>query len=463
MRTPFAIAVICFLFLNSFAQPGKKGGPGACIRPTVPPPDTTCFAGSGCRDALFNGDGYVISTVNPGHGTSIQSVLSQSDGKIVGLGQVHNEVTGSDFFAIRYNSDGSIDNTFGDPDPGNPGARRGYASIAISTGSDQANVAKLQPDGKIIAAGWSTNIGWVLIRLQSDGSLDPTFDSDGIAIPNQSGVVDGLALQSDGKIVVGGDSNFTVLRLNSNGSLDTSFGTGGRAIVNASTSRNGQSRIFSISLQRLVSAPSEERVVMGGWSTTSNGGATSFALMRLRSNGAIDTTFGTSGRVSTSFFGNGDQAREIAIDGSNRIVAGGMVRINDCSGTDFGVARYTENGQLDLSFGASGKASLDIYNGDNSPYGLTVQPDGKAIVGGNSVVTNSSGSRTYYFTLVRFDAAGNPDGAFGPGSAGPGVVTTRFDGTTMSSYLYSLGLQADGKILAAGVADISPVVVRYLQ
>jgi len=120
-------------------------------------------------------------------------------------------------------------------------------------------------------------------------------------------------------------------------------------------------------------------------------------------------------------------------------------------------------GQLDLSFGASGKASLDIYNGDNSPYGLTVQPDGKAIVGGNSVVTNSSGSRTYYFTLVRFDAAGNPDGAFGPGSAGPGVVTTRFDGTTMSSYLYSLGLQADGKILAAGVADISPVVVRYLQ
>jgi uncharacterized delta-60 repeat protein len=270
-----------------------------------------------------------------------------------------------------------------------------------------------------------------------------------------------MALQPDGKIVVGGQSNFNVSRLNSDGSIDSSFGTGGTAVHNASLG-GGSSRVWSIAFQRIASAPTEARIVIGGWSNARNNGATAFALMRLRSNGVADSTFGTGGKVSTSFFGTGDQVREIGIDPSNRIVAAGITRINTCSATDFGIARYLENGQLDSSFGIQGKASLDLYNNDNSVYALAVQPDGKAIIGGNSVVSDSSGARTYYFTLVRFDAAGNRDATFGPGTAGPGVVTTLLTGASRSSYIFSLHLQPDGNILATGTSEEKPAFARYL-
>ena len=136
--------------------------------------------------------------------------------------------------------------------------------------------------------------------------------------------------------------------------------------------------------------------------------------------------------------------------------------MNSCSATDFAIARYTPNGQLDPSFGNNGKAAFDLYNDDNSMYALTVQPDGKPIIGGNARVLSADPvNRRYYLTLVRYDTAGNLDATFGSGTAGPGVVTTVVTGYSQSSWIFSLHQQSDAKILAAGNSIEKPGLSRY--
>jgi len=451
------LAAVCLLSVSAFAQKSK---PTVCTKPTVAPPDTSCFFGPGCRDSSFNGTGFAVYEQLG----RIHTVKTTADGKIVAVadGTISpTSPTGRDLMIMRFNADGSRDTTFGDVDTGNPLLQLGYTHIPITAGNEFVEAGELQPDGKILAAGWSSGIWWVA-RTMPDGTLDPSFSGDGIASFASPVGIWAFGVQPDGKMIVGGlDTKFNVTRLNTDGSLDTAFGTGGTVVLNAGSGR-GSSALWTVKFQRVASTPSEDRIVLGGWSTAANNGASSFALMRLRSNGAVDTTFGSSGKVSTSFFGLGDQVRELAIDSSNRIVAAGITRINSCSATDFGIARYTENGQLDASFGNQGKASLDLYNDDNSVYALTVQPDGKPIVGGNArVLVTDAVNRRYYFTLVRFDTAGNLDATFGPGTAGPGVITTMLSGAATSSFVFSLHQQSDGKILAGGVSIEKPALARY--
>ena len=456
-------SVICLIIVTvSLASGQGKGKPNQCIKPLIAPPDTSCFFGAGCLDSSFNGTGFAVYEQLG----AVQSVMTASDGKIISVGNgvsSPNSPTGPDLMIMKFNTDGSRDTTFGDVDTSNPILRLGYTHIPVTTGNEFTNVGTLQPDGKILAGGWSSGIWWV-VRTMPDGTLDPSFDGDGIrTVAGTNGGAADIAVQPDGRIVIGGGPNFTITRFNSDGSFDNSFGTGGTATHNASTLARGSGLLWSIEFQRVPSAPTEDRIMIGGWSNTSPNGASSFALMRLRSNGAIDTTFGSGGKVNTSFFGNGDQVRQLAIDPSNRIVAAGITRINSCSATDFGVARYTENGQLDASFGTQGKASLDLYNDDNSVYALTIQPDGKPIIGGNArVLWTDPINRQFYFTLVRYDTAGNLDATFGPGTAGPGVVTTMLTGASQSSYVFSLHQQSDGKILAGGVSTEKPAIARYL-
>jgi uncharacterized delta-60 repeat protein len=462
MRHPVSpklfFAITFLLCVSGLAQKGK---PPACTKPTVAPPDTSCFIGPGCLDSSFNGTGFAVYEQLG----RIRSVMTEADGRIVAVadGTVSSSSpTGRDLMIMKFSADGSRDTTFGDVDTGNPILRLGYTYIPVTTGTEFVQRGALQSDGKILAAGWSSGIWWV-VRTLSDGSLDPTFSGDGIASFASPVGIWAFGLQPDGKMVVGGlDTNFNVTRLNADGSLDTSFGTNGTAVHNAGSGR-GRSALWSVKFQRVAETPFEDRIVLGGWSTAANNGASSFALMRLLSDGSVDSTFGSSGKVSTSFFGTGDQVRELAVDPSNRIVAAGITRINSCSATDFGIARYTENGQLDASFGTQGKASLDLYNDNNDVYALTVQPDGKPIIGGNSrVLAADPVNRRYYFTLVRFDSAGNQDASFGSGTAGPGIVTTVLTGASASSYIFSLHQQPDGNILAGGTSIEKPALVRYL-
>ncbi|MGB7068289.1 MAG: hypothetical protein WBD22_02230 [Pyrinomonadaceae bacterium] len=433
------------------------------MKPTVAPPDTSCFLGAGCLDSSFNGTGFAVYD-QLGY---ISSVMTETDGKIIAVAQgtiSPSSPTGKDLMIMKFNADGSRDTTFGDVDTGNPLLQLGYTHIPVTAGTEFVDAGALQADGKILASGWSSGIWWV-VRTLPDGSLDPSFDGDGIRTVAYSDIGgEDIVVQPDGKILVGGGPNFTLTRFNTDGSFDNTFGSGGQVTYNASTNSRGSSRLWSIALQRVAAAPTEDRIVVGGWSLDRSNGTSSFALMRIRSDGTVDTTFGSGGRVKTSFFNTGDQVRELAIDPSNRIVAAGITRINSCSATDFGIARYTENGQLDASFGSQGKASLDLYNDENSVYALTVQPDGKPIVAGNATVLRTDPvNRRHYLTLVRFDTAGNLDAAFGSGTAGPGVVTTMLaEGPLDSIFVYSLHQQSDGRILAAGVLNNEPVMARYL-
>ncbi len=211
----------------------------------------------------------------------------------------------------------------------------------------------LQPDGRIVISGWNNES--VVLRYNSDGTLDPSFGSGGIVHLGSIAPVRELALQADGKILVGGgESGFSVARLNPNGSLDSSFGSGGIATANPSGAKRGTGLGWSLAIQRVPAVTGEERIVVAGWSRGSSGEKTAWTLMRFKSNGATDTSFGSSGIVKTAFSGFDDQARRVRIDSSNRIVVAGIIRrASDNCGNyviDSAVVHYLQNGSLDGSF-----------------------------------------------------------------------------------------------------------------
>jgi uncharacterized delta-60 repeat protein len=347
--------------------------------------------------------------------------------------------------------------------------RRGYALTGITTGFDYTHGLVLLPDGKIVVSGSANTSSSVVVRYNVDGTLDPGFGSAGIVqLPSGSPNND-LALQSDGKILVGGagGGGFALVRLNTDGSLDTSFGTRGNVSANPSGSKNGSGHGWYLAIQRVPAITGEERIVLAGWSKLSSNDNSDWTLMRFRSNGAVDTTFGTSGIVKTYFSGFGDQARMVQIDSSNRIVVAGITNgaSSSCGAYigDVAVARYTQNGSLDGSF-AGGKQVLDIYGGsDILLHGLVIQADGKIL---NLGTTQSSDRSKTFLMLVRLNADGSRDSSFG--LLGNGVVTTDLYG--IQSWGLALALSAtDGKIVAAGGAYLGPgftdgeiFVARYL-
>ena len=448
----------------------KKWGTASCPLLPRPTSDTSGWIGSGGLDYAFDFEGLVRTVIREGRSQSVQHLVIQPDGKIVGAGFLNNIDLGTstDFVLLRYNTDGSLDTTFGDVDPTNSLQRLGYTVTDFPIGgAEQVNSVVLQTDGKIIVGGSSSSYPtsgtgkWAVARYTSEGTLDSTFGTGGRLMINTgaSAMVNSMVVQSDGKIVLVGEPNFTVVRLLTNGSLDPTFGSGGittfSPVVAHGSNTDTRSRAIAVAIQRMPAMTGEERIVVGGWAV-----AYGFGLMRFRPDGTIDTSFGNSGRVLTSFYGStGDQARDLAIDSSNRIVVSGLVYSSNCySGMEFGLARYTTNGTLDLTFSGDGKVSRNVYGGQSAPSGLALQSDGKIVITGTSYYPNAE--PIYDFTLMRFNSNGAPDDTFGPGWYGPGVVTTEFPGYP-SNWIYSVVIQGDGKLVAGGVVGGGIGLARY--
>jgi uncharacterized delta-60 repeat protein len=280
-------------------------------------------------------------------------------------------------------------------------------------------------------------------------------------------------LQSDGKIVIGGTGStggFGLVRLNTNGSFDSSFGSGGVVTASASGAKRGSSSGLGLTIQRVPAITGEERIVLVGWSRAyanpSNNANSDWTLMRFRLNGAVDTTFGSSGVVKTYFSGFGDQARDVQIDSNNRIVVAGLVRrfSDGCGGyiIDSAVVRYTPDGSLDGTFGG-GQQFIDVYGGSDTLYGLALQTDGKILI---AEVAQSSDATVTYFAIVRFNGDGSRDTSFG--TLGNGVVTTDFYGNPSWAFGGIAVQPTDGRIIVAGGATLVPpnsqsemVVARY--
>ncbi|MFM9912013.1 MAG: beta strand repeat-containing protein [Methylophilaceae bacterium] len=242
-----------------------------------------------------------------------------------------------------------------------------------------------------------------------------------------------VAVQVDGKILVAGYSDsatnkdFAITRYNADGSLDTSFGTAGIAIIAVGT---GDDFTTSIVLQN------DGKILVAGYARV--GGNYDFALVRLNSNGTLDGTFGTAGKVTTPIGAAGDIANNVVLqaDGKILLVGASFNGSND----DFAVVRYTAAGVLDTSFGAgNGIAITAIGAGNDSAQSVIVQNDGRIVVAGNSF--NGSNND---FAVVRYTTAGTLDTTFGT----TGIITADVNGS--QDVAYSVALQQDGKIVVAG-------------
>ncbi len=376
-------------------------------------------------------------------------------------------------------ADGDLDPAFG---------VGGKVVTSFDVPAASATSVALQPDGKIVAAGFlfdeTANLDFAVARYEADGSLDATFDLDGKARTDFFGLDDianAVALQPDGKIVLAGtarvgfDLSIALARYNASGSLDTGFGVGGKAIVagftgiaygvaiqpdgkilvagshfaavrfnpdgslDAGFGKGGKVVVEGFGANALTLQP-DGKIVVVGVINTASGTGDDFAVLRFDSDGSPDKSFGSGGVVATDFFGHGDLARAVALQPDGRIVVGGGAA--DSAGSHFAVARYNTDGSLDTSFGGDGRQTTDLSGFDELVFGVAVQSDGRIVAAGFAF-----GASLYDFALVRYTAEGAEDTTFGTS----GRITTDFFGR--SDGVRGVVLQPDGRIVAAGSAQ----------
>ncbi|MGQ0595212.1 MAG: hypothetical protein ACT4QB_22015 [Gammaproteobacteria bacterium] len=310
-------------------------------------------------------------------------------------------------------------------------------------GFEEASALVAQPNGKLVAAGTlhrrRTGQGmFALARYRPDGQLDRGFGRKGRVVTvfgARSAAAAALVIQSDRKLVAAGSSSadggsfdFALARYNPDGSLDPSFGSGGQVL----TDLGGSDRANAVALQP------DGKIVAAGVS------GTAFALVRYNPDGTLDTGFGSGGRVLTRI-GALAAASSLELQADGKLVAAGA---SQGTFADFAVARYNPDGSLDPSFGSGGQVLTDL-SGSDQATALALQPDGKIVAAG------ASGAG---FALVRY----NPDGTLDTGFGSGGRVLTDIGGSDAAT---SLVLQANGKLVAAGISADGPdsafALLRY--
>ncbi len=403
----------------------------------------TAIAQQGTLDLTFDFDGKVTTALGPS-GDGINAIVLQPNGKILVAGYSNNG-TNNDFALARYNPDGSQDDSFNSD---------GKVLTAFS-GNDVSRAIALQPDGKIVAAGW-TGTGaandFALARYHADGSLDQSFANNGkTSTPLGTGDDRGYSLlvQPDGKIVIAGYSNngskdvFALVRYNTDGSLDNNFGSSGIKTISIGASND---RAFSAALQP------DGKIILAGYSNTNVG--SDFALARCNPDGSLDSSFGNNGITSTSIGVGVDVANCLFLLPNGKIVAAGYTYVGTTA--VFALARYNNDGSLDQSFNIDGIVTTAV--GSNGDFANTVllQADSKIVVVGYS---ETNGGASSAFALARYNSNGILDNTFNSS----GIVTTNLGSARDEAY--AAAIQTDGKILVAGRsnngADFDFALARY--
>lgn len=390
----------------------------------------------GDLDTTFGTSGTVKTNISRYDFATSCTVQSDDAIIIVGSANGYSERVG----ALRYTANGTIDTTFNST---------GNNKISIGSQASGYSVA-LQADDKIVISGYgspsSTDVA--VVRLDTDGTLDTTFDSDGIVTTaiGYGSTAYSVAVQSDDYIVVGGlgyqsQAEFALARYDSTGALDTTgFGTSG--IV--TTAIGYEAIIHQIALQ------SDGKIVAGGYQWDPFIGTT-FCLARYETDGTLDTGFGVDGIVTTTI-GNEAKIYSIAIQDDGYIVAGGYTVDTD-NITKFALARYDTTGALDTTgFGTSGIVITEIQF-EAKINSIALQADGKIIAGGYSY-----GELANEFTLARYNTDGTIDTGFGDN----GVTLTTIGGHNSNSRINALAFQSDGSVIAAGYSNDSFALARYL-
>ena len=394
-------------------------------------------AAPGDLDLSFGGGvGFVTTPIGDSSVLSARAAIS-SDGKFVLVGDCY---SGSAlvFCVARFNWDGSLDTGFG---------MAGKVTTSVGGARDLARAVVIQPDAGIVVAGHCANIAnpsqnyYCMVRYRADGTLDAAFGANGKVFTllgvGTSSSVRGVAIQPDGKVVLAGSCRDGALydicaaRYDSQGQLDASFGVDGKVLTGIS----GRDFGFSLAIQ-----PDGKILVAGACAAT----RFDFCVARYLGNGALDVSFGASGKVVLDVGGDEDTAYGIAVQSTGRIVVAGTCANGTGSYTsddDFCLVRLNPDGTLDLSFGVSGKVITVVAESDDIGISVALQVDDKVVVAGHCF-----NGRVDDFCLVRYDSNGSIDATF----AGGRVVTPI--GTYASAY--GVTVQGDGKILVSGTCTV---------
>lgn len=319
----------------------------------------------------------------------------------------------------------------------------GIVSMDVAGLADQCRGVAVQPDGKVVAVGFGIGSGpdIFMVRYNVDGSLDATFDGDGIVTVGFSATDHAYAvlIQPDERIVVAGASSdvnsamdLLVMRFNSDGSPDASFGGGDGAVITDLSPLDAYG--LDVELQ-----PDGQLVVAGSMTG-------SMFVARYTSGGTLDGGFGTNGWTILTI-GTYCEATGCALQADGAIVLSGY------SGDlveDMAVARFTSSGVLDVSFDGDGFITLPLSPDQDIAQDVLVQPDGMILLSVSLYNVDD-----YDFGLVRLE----PDGSFDTTFDGDGIlITTWVPGYDSPS---TLALQPDGKILQAGTVEGEFAVARY--
>ncbi len=425
------------------------------------------IAQAGTLDISFGVGGKVITDFGTTSTSRAECVAVQSDGKILVAG--YNTTSGSnstkaDFTLVRYNLNGTLDATF-DLDGIATANFLSFSNISLG---DLGNTLAVQSDGKILVAGTladaafsPTSYTFGVLRFNTNGSLDASFGVNGKAAFVGEGYCESIALQADGKILLGGfgslNPDFHLTRLNSNGSLDTGFGINFGQETYIVGPSNVQFNSFSFAHTVLVQT--DGKILLSGYYYFNpTGGAHRFIIIRLNSNGAYDSSFGNGGVVygdlmdpNLNMGSYTDNAFAAALQSDGKILMAGA-SCSSFSNCDFAMVRFNTNGTMDNSFGINGVATAGIGLGLEEVRSIGIQSDGKIVVAG----TTNGGSDV---ALARFTTVGTLDNTFDVDGK---VVTPVGSGNDFGR---SVALQADGKILVAGTRETGTkadfFVLRY--
>ena len=440
-------------------------------------------AAAGDLDPTFGAGGKVVTDFRSGVPDQAIGVTLQPDGKIIAVGTTgmqpligdpNADTTLADFAVARYNSDGSLDQTFGNG---------GKVTTDFFGHHDVAFAVKVQTDDKILVVGYAyhppLDDDVALARYNPDGSLDQGFGNGGKVTTDIFGDYDaafGVIVLPSGKIIAVGSTwrsasqdDIALVCYNPDGSLDTSFGSGGKVATDMGKN------VDDIAVGSLFGSG---KIVVVGFtnSTLFSGNAPlgpnlygdgDFAIARFNLNGSLDTSFGASGKVITDLSGGEDVAVAAALQPDAKIIAAGT---RGGTSQDFALVRYNPDGSLDTTFGSGGKVYTDFSGGHDIAFSLGLQPNGKIVATGVVGMNLTLAAPQYspntdaphaQFGLARYNSDGSLDNTFGTG----GKIITDFFGT--NGFAMGSTQQTDGKIVVVGsvytsATDSSFALARYL-
>jgi uncharacterized delta-60 repeat protein len=379
---------------------------GKIIQAINDPSDTVNFClirykANGGVDSTFGTNGKAISPIGT-QNNYIEFIMLQPDGKIVAIGTSYN-LLNADFALLRYNDNGTPDSSFG---------VNGKVITAVGLYDDYAYKAAIQSDGKLVVAGSSLDSTYVsayaVVRYHTNGGIDSSFGQNGRIVTHLGHFItyigntyygqysseygNNIVIQTDGKIIVGGQSYsytgcydyygyvycnpvFAMSRYNNNGSLDSSFGKNGKVV--------DSTFLFYPSVMQLQA---DDKIVVTGANYQQR-----FLMERFTNNGRIDSSFGINGTVATVFCNQDCQlnASSLAIQSDGKIVAAGSFAFFNASWR-FAVLRYETNGSPDNTFNGSGTAIFHVDSSSSEDFltGLGIQ-NNNIVVGGYSITNQS--------------------------------------------------------------------------